>query len=131
MKSSNKWLRPIILVFVLLNGFLFGARSLLLRKGVDVDVLLVANILFVLLAAGAFLWQRRAMANSNPNVFIRGVMSTMMLRMFIVAIAAVVYTLLSGNAFNRSAVFISLLIYLVYLAVEVGVIMKLNRSKNG
>ncbi len=131
IKFSGKWFRPFILIFVLLNAFVFGSRSWLQHRGVDADVLLIANILFLLLAIAAFMLQRKAMNNPNPNVFVRGVISTMMIRMFIVAIAAVAYALLAGETFNRPAVFISLFIYLLYLAAEVGVIMKLNRSKNG
>ena len=70
------------------------------------------------------------MQHSNPNVFIRSVMAGMMIKMFIVIVAVIAYVLLSGKSFNKPAIFISLLLYLVYLAVEVAAVMKLNKRKN-
>ena len=53
-----------------------------------------------------------------------------MIKMFVCVIAVVIYVLLIGKAFNRPGVFIALVLYLVYLCVEVAVLMKLNKRKN-
>jgi len=71
------------------------------------------------------------MQDKNPQVFIRSVMATMMIRMLICVVAVLFYKFFSGDAFSSTAVFISLFLYLIYLAVEVAAIMKLNKNKNG
>jgi cbb3-type cytochrome oxidase subunit 3 len=131
MKPGFQFLRPLIGIFILINSVVLLSKSWITAKGIDSSVLLTANILFVFLAVGAFLFQRKAMKNPNPNVFVRVVMGTMMMRMFFVAIVVIAYTLLSGTAFNKPAVFISLLLYLVYLGAEVAAVIKLNKTKNG
>ena len=70
------------------------------------------------------------MYDKNPQVFIRRVMSSMLLKLFACVIAVVAYYFLSGSSFNKPAVYISMLIYIIYLVVEVGTIMKLNKSKD-
>jgi len=97
---------------------------------VDFVVLLGANVLFFLVSVVAFRIQYNAMQNSNPNVFIRKVMTTMLLKMGVALAAVIAYVLISGKNFNKPAVYISMLIYLVYLVVEVGLVMKLNKRKN-
>jgi spore maturation protein SpmA len=97
---------------------------------IDFIVLFGANVLFFLVSVMAFRMQYTAMQNSNPNVFIRKVMSTMLLKMGIALVAVMAYVLICGKSFNKPAVYISMLIYLVYLVVEVGLVMKLNKRKN-
>jgi high-affinity Fe2+/Pb2+ permease len=74
--------------------------------------------------------QARALKNKNPNVFIRSVMGGMILKMFACIIAVFIYVQLSGADFNKRSIFTALCLYLVYLAVEVRSVMKLNRNKN-
>ena len=104
---------------------------LFLKDGkVDITVLIGANSLFFLTSLFAFRVQRKAMENSNPNVFIRSVMGTMMLKMLVCLAAVMAYVLGTGKIFNKPSVYISMLIYLVYLVVEVALVMKLNKRKN-
>ena len=70
------------------------------------------------------------MGHSNPNVFIRAVMGGMMFKMIVCAGAVIAYVLSIGTGYSKWAVFISLFIYLIYLAVEVATLMRLNNRKN-
>ena len=74
--------------------------------------------------------QYQAMYNNNPNVFIRSVMGGMLIKVFACIIAMVSYYFISGPAFNKPAVYASMVIYIIYLVVEVRAIMKLNKIKN-
>ena len=71
-----------------------------------------------------------AMYNNNPNVFIRSVMGGMIIKVFACVIAVVAYYFISKGAFNKPAVYASMVIYIVYLVVEVRTIMNLNKTKN-
>lgn len=130
MHPRYKILFPLALTFFLFTLAILIAKLFFDSGSIDFVVILVANGLFFLISLLVFRMQRKAMQHSNPNVFIRSVMAGMMIKMFIVIVAVIAYVLLSRNFFNKPAIFISLLLYLVYLAVEVAAVMKLNKRKN-
>ncbi|MFC4263876.1 hypothetical protein ACFOWM_13360 [Ferruginibacter yonginensis] len=130
MKLFFKMLLPVIIIFVLVSIVVFTAGSVWTKYNVDGTVLMGANILFLAISIVVFIIQYAALNNPNPNVFIRSVMSGMMIKMFTTVLAVLAYVVLVGPTYNKKAVFISLFIYLLYLAAEVGAILKENRSKN-
>jgi hypothetical protein len=121
---------PLVLVFVFINALLMLLKARLAKWGIDQEVLIIANLLFFSISVLVFFMQRKALSNPNPHAFVRSVMGGMMIKMFVCIIAVVTYVILSGNAYNKPAVFCSLFLYLIYLAVEVGTIMKLNKKPN-
>lgn len=130
MNQRSKVVLPLVITFVLFTVILIFALLFLKDGKVDITVLIGANCLFFLTSLVAFSMQRKAMENSNPNVFIRNVMGTMMLKMLVCLAAVMAYVLGAGKNFNKPSVYISMLIYLVYLVVEVALVMKLNKRKN-
>jgi hypothetical protein len=93
-------------------------------------VLLGANVLFFLLTIVSFFIQRKGMLNKNPHVFVRSVTGGMMVKMVFCILAVIGYVYASGDQFNKRGVFIALFLYLVYLAIEVMVVMKMNKKHN-
>jgi hypothetical protein len=130
MKLFGKMLMPVLVIFVTLTIFIIAANALWIKYNVDRDVLLGANVLFLLTSIIVFFMQKNALANTNPNVFVRSVIAGMMIKMFSTAIAVLAYVLIVGNTYNTSAVFISLIMYLIYLAAEVMAISQENKNKN-
>ena len=92
--------------------------------------MICANLLFLLTAVLVFFMQKKALANSNPNVFIRSIMTGMLIKMFSTVTAVFAYVIFAGNGFNKKAVFISLFLYLIYLAAEVIAISGENKKRN-
>lgn len=130
MTPSARFLRPLLLLFAVLTIFILSLKTFLVKYGVDVNVLFAANFIFLLINMLVFLYQKKALTNPNPNVFIRSVIAGMMIKMFVCAIAVLAYVVLVGKDYNKKAVFISMFIYLIYLAAEVATLMKLNNQKN-
>jgi hypothetical protein len=130
MKLFGKMLMPVLIIFVALTIFIVAANMLWVKYNVDKNVLLAANVLFVVVSIIVFFMQKKALTNTNPNVFIRSVIAGMMIKMFSTAIAVLAYVLIVGNTYNTSAVFISLIMYLIYLAAEVMAISKENKNKH-
>lgn len=130
MNASSRFLYPLLLLFGIIALLIITFSVFLKKYGIDTQVLLVANLIFLLINLLVFVFQRRALTHSNPNVFIRAVMGGMMLKMIVCAIAVIIYVLTVGPGYNKKAVFISLFIYLIYLAVEVSTLMRLNNKKN-
>ncbi|RYY63518.1 MAG: hypothetical protein EOO13_19535 [Chitinophagaceae bacterium] len=127
MTAPNRVIYPLLAIFAILSGMIVVFSKSLEKHNVDTTVLLAANGLFFLLNVVVSLTQKKALGNSNPNVFVRSVIAGMMIKMFVCAIAVLAYVTLVGPGYNKKGVFISLFIYLIYLAVEVGTIMRLNK----
>jgi hypothetical protein len=131
MKPAKKLILPLILLYISFNSlFLFG-KSLLGKWGLQFEFLLVANLLFFIISLMAFWMQKKALQNSNPNVFIRSVMGGMLIKMAICIVAAAIYSVGFRDSFSSNSILAAMFLYLVYLGVEVAVATKLNRQKNG
>jgi len=130
MKAKRNLLLPLLLVFIICNGFFISAKTLLAKWGIDNGVLIIANSLLLLLALITFFVQQKALQNKNPNVFVRSVMAGMMIKMFTCIIAIFVYWFVMKDKFSKASVVAAMLVYLIYLVVEVKMITKLNRQKN-
>ena len=130
MQKSRKPFLPLVLLFILLNSFFLLMPSFFEKQGIDRYVLIAANALFFLVNFIVFVLQRRALKNTNPNVFVRSIMAGTMIKMVIVAGAFVAYVIVAGKNINKPAVYISVFLYFLYLTVEVAVAMKMNKQKN-
>jgi hypothetical protein len=130
MKLFGKMLMPVLVIFIGLTIFIFGATTLWITYNVDSNVLHGANVLFLGTSILVFFMQKKALSNPNPNVFVRSIIGGMMIKMFSTVIGVLIYVVGTGNDYNTKAVFISLLMYLVYLGAEVIAISKENKKKN-
>jgi len=130
MNPRKKIILPLIAIFIIFSGSLTASKTLLAKWGIDYNVLIIANIIFFIISLVAFFMQQKALANVNPNVFVRSVMAGMLIKMFVCIVAVIVYRLLAGNNVSKISVFAAMFLYLLYLGAEVAVITKLNRQKN-
>ena len=130
MKLFGKMLLPILIIFLLLTVFIFAGNNIWVKYNVDKQVLFGANLLFLVVGLLVFFIQKNALQNKNPNVFVRSVIAGMMIKMFSTVLAVLAYVVTVGQGYNKNAVFISLFMYLIYLAAEVMAISKVNRTKN-
>jgi hypothetical protein len=131
MNPGIRHVSPLIVTFFVLTLATFAAKILMPgRGGIDYNVLLGAVCLFFLVSLLVFRMQYRAMQHSNPQVFVRSVMMGMIVKVFVCIGGIIAYYFLSRQSFNKPAVYVSMLVYIVFLAVEVRTIMKLNKNKD-
>lgn len=130
MNPGYKLLRPLIITFFVMIFLIFFLKIIYPQWPVDYMVLIGAACLFFLVSLFVFRMQYMAMQNRNPNVFIRSVMTGMIIKVFACVGAVVTYYFLSGPLFNKPAVYVAMVIYIIFLTVEVRTIMKLNKNKN-
>lgn len=130
MSFSMKRLLPIVILFIIVNALVLVFGKKLEGYNIDSSVILGANILFLLINIFSFFIQTRGMHHSNPHVFVRSVMTGMMLKMLLCVAAVFIYVYASGQGFNKKGVFISLFLYLFYLGAEVKILMNMNSKKN-
>ena len=130
MNTQRKFITVLIIIFAVFSMFFLATKSLLLKWGIDNNILLLGNALLLVISLAVFTLQHKALAHSNPNVFIRSIMLGMMIKMFTSAIAVIIYFEWSGNNFSGVAVFIFMFLYFIYMIAEVTAMMKLNKRTN-
>ncbi len=130
MNFSFKTVLPLFITFLILTLLCFAGNMFCSQSGINYLVIMGANCLFFLVSLLVFRMQYVALHNSNPNVFVRSVMGGTMLKMLFCVVAVVAYYFASRPAFNKPAVYISMIVYVIYLVVEVRAIMKQNKIKN-
>jgi hypothetical protein len=131
MNANRKAILPIVLIFIILNALFISGKIFFEKKGIDSTVLIAANaVLFISNFITVILLQR-SFANTNPNVFVRSMMLGTIIKLFVIAIALVGYMLATKKDANKPAIYISIALYFLYLIVEVSIVLKLNKQKNG
>ena len=130
MQPNRKAVLPLILVFIILNTFFITGRSFLEMQGIDRDVLIIANAILFLSNLVTILLLMKALRNSNPNVFVRSMMAGTVIKLLVIAISFIAYAFAVKKNINKPAVYISIVLYFLYLVLEVAIVLKLNKQKN-
>jgi hypothetical protein len=129
MQSKLRTFLPIILVFIILNAFFVGGKSMMERWNVDQDVLLIGNILLFLITMVSFFIAQKGLKNPNPHAFTRAVFGGILLKLVLCIVAATIYIATFKTNLNKPALFGCMGLYLVYTFTEVSVLTKLLRGK--
>jgi hypothetical protein len=128
-QNSMANLRPMILVFILLNAFFIAGRSMLVRWGVEPPVMIAGNLILFVVSLASFLLTRRSLASANPNAFVRAMYGSFMIKFFVCAIAAFVYIISVRKEVNKPALIACMALYIVYTAIEVTALTKLLKQR--
>lgn len=120
---------PALLIFIILNGsfLVFGTRFR--SWGFDPDVLIIGNLLIFAISVLSFFMSRKGLQAKSNHVFFRMVYGGFILKLFILATAALIYIMLLKKDVNKPALFFCMGLYLLYTFIEVSALMKLSRKK--
>lgn len=122
---------PFIFLLVFVNGLSVAFKSALQSHNIDTTVVIVANFLLFFICIFSINKQIKSMNNINPHAMVRVVMSSVVIKLFVLGTAAFVYLYISGETKSVNALFISMALYLIYTWLEVKISLRLNPSKNG
>jgi hypothetical protein len=128
VKRKFKSFFPIVLFFIVLNGFFISGKNMLNRWGMDQDVLIIGNLILLVITLVSFFLAQKGLKNPNPHAFVRSVYSGMMIKLFLCVIVVFIYVSLYKNTYNKPALFTCMALYLVYSFMEVSILMKLLRK---
>jgi len=130
MQKTNKTpLIPIIVLFIVLNAFFLVDKNFLEQHGFDQGVLVIGNLVLFGATLLSFFSARRGLAATNPNAFVRSVYASIMVKLLICIIAAVIYIFMFRKNLSKPALFACMGLYLVYTFIEVSVLTKLLKEK--
>ncbi len=130
MSNQRKGVIPIILLFIFINAFLLIAKSFLVKYGLDKDVLIIANLICFLINILTFFIQSKSLQNKNPSAFVRAVMGGILIKMMVCLIAVFIYVS-TAKTINKPSIIVAMVLYVVYMIIEMAAILKLNKQRNG
>lgn len=120
---------PVIALFVVINLLLLIFKDGLNARGMQINFVFVANLILFLLSSFGFFIQTKSANSTNINAFIRGIYSSLLMKMFVIVAAIFIYIFVTGGEVNKAAIFASMAIYLLYTSIEVVQLMKIARKK--
>ena len=129
MRRNRSPLFPIIIFFILLNALFLTGKNFLERSGFDQSVLIVGNAVLFASTLVSFVFAKQGLRSENPQAFVRSVYLSIMIKLFICVIAAVIYIFLFRRNINRPALFTCMGLYLIYTFIEVSVLTKILKEK--
>ena len=127
-ESYNKFI-PVVVFFILVNAVVFIFRPFLELHGFGIEFLIVANLILFLISFFGFMIQTKALNSININAFIRGVYSSLLMKIFIVIIVLGLYLFITRGKVNKPSLFTSMGLYIFYTVLEVMQLMKISRKK--
>ena len=128
-RNSMASLRPMILVFILLNAFFIAGKNMLARWEVDQSVVITGNLILFVVSLASFLLTRRSLTSANPNAFVRAMYGSFMIKFFVCAIAAFAYIMAVKKELSKPALITCMGLYIVYTAIEVSALTKLLKHR--
>jgi hypothetical protein len=132
MKAQHKKrYLPLILLFVFVNANSVLFKAFMQRHQIDNAVVMLANSLLFFISVLSMNMQLKSVNNTNPHAMVRGVMGSVVLKLFVLGTAAFVYLYAAGESKSVNALFISMALYLFYTWLEVKLSLQLNPPKNG
>jgi hypothetical protein len=117
--TLRKALRPVIILFILINLIGMAGYTQLPALGIDVDVFLVGNLFVCILTLFSFWMLFRGLKAKSTSGFLSSVYSSFIIKLAFAGLLVVAYAKLKGAAMNTPAIFSSLFLYLLYTFLEV------------
>ncbi len=130
MQSTSllKYITPLFIVFIFINCLLFAIHAKLAEYNVDAKVVFGANCILFVVSVLCIAMHCIAMKSPNPNVMIRSIMLSTLIKLLVFAIATFVYVFITGKNKSVYAIICSMGLYFIYTFIEVRIALKLNKS---
>lgn len=127
--NLRKSLRPIWLLFFVVNfiGLVFYKQ--LKTAGVDADVFLIGNIFVFTLTMVSFYMLNKGLNAKTTFNFMSSVYGSFLMKLVLGAAVVVVYVMYAGEQKNLPAVFASMFLYLFYTFLEIKGLLELLKKK--
>jgi len=126
---ARKLYVPVMLVFIVVNGFLLAGNKLLQNMGINQPVAIIGNlILFIATMLSLFLYQR-AMTHASTQGFLRNAYSGLLVKLVICLASVAVYAAVEKSNLNRQGIFACVLFYFIYSLIEMRSLMRWNKER--
>ncbi len=123
-KSLLQPIRPLFIVFLLINALALSGKSLLAKNNISQDLLIIGNLILFLVMLVSYVITYRSLHSSNSQAFIRAMYGSFLIKFFFLAIAAFVYIMMAKKNVNKPGLGLCALLYIIYTAIEIRALMK-------
>jgi hypothetical protein len=120
---------PVIILFIVLNGFFISGKSLLEKWHTDQSVLIIGNLVLFGVTLSSYILSQRGLRSGNPHAFIRSMYGSFMIKLFVCVIAAFLYIISFKKNVNKPALFACMGLYMIYSFIEVSLLTKMMKKK--
>ncbi|MEN9372155.1 MAG: hypothetical protein RLZZ64_1230 [Bacteroidota bacterium] len=127
--NVRKALRPIYILFIIINLIGLVLYKQLKTAGVDADVLLAGNIFVFALTMVSFYMLNKGLNAKTTFNFMSAVYGSFLMKLVVGAAAVVIYVLYAGEQKNLPGVFASMFLYLFYTFFEIKGLLELLKHK--
>ncbi len=127
--NVRKALRPIYILFIIINFIGLVLYKQLKTAGVDADVLLTGNIFVFTLTMVSFYMLNKGLNAKTTFNFMSAVYGSFLMKLVVGAAAVVIYVLYAGEQKNLPGVFASMFLYLFYTFFEIKGLLELLKHK--
>jgi hypothetical protein len=128
-RNSFAPLRPMVLVFVIVNAIFILGRNKLTSFGIEQNVVIAGNLILFLVSLTSFVLTRKSLGSTNPNAFVRAMYGSFMIKFFVCAIAAFIYIMATKKNVNKPGLIACMGLYIVYTTMEVAALSKILKQK--
>ena len=120
---------PVLLIFIITNGFFLTGSALASRWNINADIVIAGNLVLFLATGISFFFYYKALRNDNVQAFLRMIYGGMFLKMMICLFSVFIYIMVVGRTVNKGAIIVCLFLYLVYSFVEVVLLLKQSKQR--
>ena len=129
-KAYVRALLPIVVLFFVVSILTLLAAPVLHDRNIDGQILLIGNNLLFLLTVVSYWLHIKSIRTPNPHAFVRMVYGSLIIKMMVCMLAALLYSWLSKTV-NKGAIFGCFILYVLYTFLEVKILMKfIKKSPN-
>lgn len=121
---------PLIVVCIVVMILIMIFKNKLVSYGFHIGFLTVANVTIFLLSYFSFFIQLRGVRSKSAHAFVRGLYTSLMLKMFVIIGALFIYIYAFGGVVDMPGIFTAMMLYLIYTFIEVKHLMKIARKKS-
>jgi hypothetical protein len=120
---------PILLLFIISNGFFLTARNPAAKWNIDIDIVIIGNLVLFLATGISFFLYFKALHNNNVQAFLRMIYGGMFIKMILCLFTAFIYIMIAGKSVNKGSIIVCLFLYLLYSFVEIVLLLKQSKQR--
>lgn len=123
-KSLLQPIRPLFIVFLLINALALTSKSLLDKYHFSQDLVILGNLLLFVVVLISYIITYRSLHSNNAQAFLRAMYGSFLIKFFLLAIAAFVYIMMAKKNVNKPGLGVCAILYILYTAIEIRALMK-------
>jgi hypothetical protein len=128
-ESPSRKTLPLVVICIGVIMLIMIFKNKLVHYGLNVGFLNIANVIIFFLTYFSFLIQLKGVSSKSAHAFVRGLYASLMLKMFVIIGGLFIYIYGFRGSVNVPALFVAMVLYLVYTSIEVKQLMKIARKK--